>query len=129
MDGGGWYYYKRNCFFSGVILMRLKDNSIDLNGFKAEMQFAIAILLTVERLLDIEFRVTSVADYKHGRNSEHYKGFALDFGSKEFGLEKAEKILKMIKERINTEYTIILENKGGVREHFHFEYDPIYQPN
>lgn len=109
--------------------MRLKDNTIDVNGLKPEMMILVGIILTVERLYNIEFRITAISDYKHSKNSNHYKGYAIDLGVKEFPRETITALYNAIKERINCEYNILHEGVGFNNEHFHVEYNPVYQPN
>ena len=109
--------------------MKLKNDTINVHGLSNELLLGMMIINNVFVRNGVEPRITCLLDYKHSYHSEHYKGDAVDIGSKEFSTELKHKLLSEIQERINCEYRIILENEGGINEHYHFEYNPIYQSN
>lgn len=63
--------------------------------------------------------ITSGTDGKHGVNSLHYKGLALDFRTRHLPPGVAGKIAARCRERLGNDYDIVVEG-----DHIHGEYDP-----
>lgn len=69
--------------------------------------------------------ITSANDSRHGANSWHYKGRALDFRTKYAALNGHEaELLAEIREALGDEFDVVLESVGTENEHIHIEYDP-----
>jgi len=53
------------------------------------------------------------------RNSLHYKGLAIDLRTRDLKSGVAEKLIRLLKEKLGRSYDIVLEP-----DHIHLEYDP-----
>lgn len=72
---------------------------------------------------DVECVITSANDSKHGVNSWHYKGRALDFRTKTY-LGDKQALRDEIKASLGQDFDVVLEAVGEDNEHLHVEYDP-----
>ena len=102
--------------------MRLKAG-VKLTDLAPQMVLAAVI---VERIYDsyrCDCVITSANDSKHGKDSLHYRGRALDFRTKNYTGDK-QALRDEIKEALGADFDVILEDLGGDNEHIHVEYDP-----
>lgn len=73
----------------------------------------------------IECVITSANDSKHGDNSWHYKGRALDFRTHFEELNGQEQSFRdEVKVALGDEFDVVLEGVGTPNEHLHVEWDP-----
>ena len=66
--------------------------------------------------------ITSLNDGRHGNNSWHYKGRAVDLRTK--NITNGQEVYMEIFKQLNDDFDILFEDIGGVNEHIHIEYDP-----
>lgn len=71
-------------------------------------------------------RVTSLGDARHGTYSYHYKGMAVDIGTKEHGAKAAQLVEEahVLLRQAKIPFDILWEDKGKENEHLHIEIDP-----
>ena len=98
--------------------MRLKDNTVQIQGLRVEMLFAILVADQVYLKYGYEFVITSINDGVHSLTSLHYNGCAIDCRIYDNPGEM-EAIAEEIKERLGVDYDVILEHN-----HIHIEYQP-----
>ena len=77
------------------------------------------ILRILEVVLEVfdSATVTSISDGKHGNNSLHYSGLAVDF--RIWNVKNLDKKIKLIKAKLGIDYDVVTE-----KNHLHVEYDP-----
>jgi hypothetical protein len=102
--------------------MKLKPG-VKLTDLVPQMVLAARIIEGVYDNYRCECVITSGNDSKHGANSLHYKGRALDFRTKNYAGDKRA-LRDEIKEALGDDFDVILEDLGGVNEHIHTEYEP-----
>ena len=104
--------------------MRLKP-TVKLTDLAPQLALAALIVDSIYRERGVECVITSANDSKHGANSWHYKGRALDFRCKQAELDGQEQSLRdEIKAALGDEFDVVLEAVGTENEHVHLEYDP-----
>ena len=97
--------------------MKLKEGA-SLEGVSWRMWTAAIKAEPLWRKRGAELVITSGSDGKHGQNSLHYKGLALDFRIWNLGGAESD-VLPELKAALGPEYDVVLEG-----DHFHVEYDP-----
>jgi hypothetical protein len=92
---------------------------------------ALLAIQVVERVclnrlgLGYEPTITSADDRKHGPNSLHPSGNAIDVRTKDMRREELAEIFVDIKKRLESlGFDVVLEAVGKPQEHIHIEYDP-----
>ena len=89
------------------------------------MVMACLVIEEVFASYGVECVVTSANDSKHGDNSWHFKGRALDFRTRYDALNGKEQELRMtVKAALGDEFDVVMEAVGTDNEHLHVEYDP-----
>lgn len=63
--------------------------------------------------------ITSGSDGKHGVNSLHYKGLALDFRTRDLSPLEQQELKQMCLQDLGKDYDVVLEE-----DHLHVEFDP-----
>ena len=108
--------------------MRLK-HGVSLKDLTPQMALAAIVVREVYRELDpkCSCTVTSGNDSKHGANSLHGKGRALDYRTHDFGGDK-QQLLHELREALGPEFDVVLEGEGTPNEHIHAELDVDYYP-
>lgn len=86
-------------------------------------QMVLAALIVASCYDPADCTITSANDSKHSTKSWHYKGFALDFRTKDYVEDKVA-LTQKIAEALGPEFDVILEALGQDNEHLHVEYDP-----
>lgn len=89
-----------------------------------EILLAVIIIQEVYRENNVkDMMVTSICDGEHMAGSFHYKGLAVDIRTKGTGISRRlfEGVRKALPANL---YDVILEDKDGLNEHLHVEYDP-----
>lgn len=99
--------------------------------FKAGVESANPLIIALIHAENIyskygyECVVTSLNDGKHMQGSKHYEDMAVDFRTKNISEPSHKELIKKeITEALGKNYDIIFEDRGGVNEHLHIEYDP-----
>lgn len=104
--------------------MKLK-HSVKINCIQPEVLVGHMIVDSVMSKHGVEAIWTSVNDSKHGKNSLHPEGLAIDYRSKHIDIPSLKrKILKECQEALGPNFDFILEGLGTDNEHYHLEYDP-----
>lgn len=102
--------------------MKLKAG-IKLGGLVPQMALGAFIVAEVYYGHGASCTVTSANDSKHGTDSLHYQGRALDFRTKDFAGDK-QALLAELKEALGENYDVVLEDADGPNQHIHVEYQP-----
>lgn len=106
-------------------MMKLKE-SVRFGSNVFAMAAAMIVVNDIFKELGFECVITSANDGTHGANSFHYKDGAIDIRTKHLpNTAMKEKILTLIKGRLNQNYDVLLEHLGQEQEHFHIEHDPV----
>lgn len=101
----------------------LKDGVI-VKGIQPETVLGYIIVQGIFFRYKLTCTITSALDGKHGANSLHPKGYALDFRSKHLRPLTKKDIETVCKKALGKDYFFFLEAEGTDNEHFHMEYDP-----
>lgn len=98
-------------------MLKLKED-VDCRGLCPEILLAIQIVHShfIVWTVSKDVVITSICDSKHGRNSLHYIGQAVDFRIKGIDLDKPR--LEVLKSALPN-FDIILED-----DHLHIEFQP-----
>ena len=67
--------------------------------------------------------ITSGNDGKHMKKSKHYTNAALDFRTKHLQGNEKDDLRDEVKHRLGSTYDVILEDRGGLNEHLHVEWN------
>lgn len=93
---------------------------VNLSGLRPEMIIAVLAANAVYQKHNYPLVLTSVTDGKHGRNSLHYVGLAIDFRTNFINHDNEKVIIKdKIKECLGDQFDVVLE-----ATHIHVEYQP-----
>lgn len=95
---------------------------VSLKGIVPQMVIAHAIIQHAYGIYPC--MITSGNDSKHGKNSKHPKGEALDFRTKDLPLAWKPILITMVKTRLGKEFDVVFESEGLENEHMHVEWDP-----
>lgn len=98
--------------------MKLKS-SVRLKGLQPQILLAVIIANDVYDRHGRELVITSVNDSRHGDDSIHYKGNAIDIRTRYFSLDEKIAVYKEIKQQLTIDFDVVLE-----KDHIHIEYDP-----
>jgi hypothetical protein len=90
-----------------------------MRGLRVETLFAICVASEVYQRHGFEMDITSGVEGKHSRGSLHYAGAAVDLRIKNIPTEVVLTIVDDIKERLDTDYDVVLEGN-----HIHIEFQP-----
>lgn len=102
--------------------MRLKPG-VKLAGLVPQMAIAATVVRDAYADFKCEPTITSCNDSKHGVDSLHFVGRALDFRTHDFTGDK-QLLLAELKTDLGSNFDVLLEDPGGANEHIHVEYDP-----
>jgi hypothetical protein len=93
---------------------------VDLRGLAPQMAIAYCIALDVYReKVGAHCVITSGSDGKHGPNSLHYSGKALDLRTNSLRPEQVHPVYVSLKTALGTQFDVVLED-----DHIHVEFDP-----
>ena len=92
-------------------------NGVDLRGLSPQMALAYTIACKCYGQYDCV--ITSANDSKHGPNSLHYKGQALDLRTRHLPEPAVQGIIDKLKVSLGEQFDVVLE-----ADHFHLEYQP-----
>ena len=96
-------------------------NSVDLRGLSPQMALAYTIACKCYGQYDCV--ITSANDSKHGPNSLHYKGQALDLRTRHLNGQGLQSVYHKLKESLGEQFDVVLE-----ANHIHVEFDPKDKP-
>ena len=91
-------------------------NGVDLRGLTPQM--AIAYTIACRCYGQYDCVITSASDGKHGLNSLHYKGQALDLRTRHINGQGLQAIYNKLKESLGEQFDVVLE-----ADHIHIEFD------
>ena len=100
--------------------MRLK-RGVKQEGVQAPIWYAIGIAEMIYASLGVQLVVTSLCDGKHGANSLHYNGLAVDIRTRNLSQAQIEIVLRGLSHALDGQigFDVILE-----KDHIHIEYEP-----
>jgi hypothetical protein len=97
---------------------------VDLRGMHPVWGIAFPIIQQVFLKYKYACIITSANDSKHGPNSWHYKGRALDLRMKHVeNLDKA-RLVHEVRDSLGLQFDVVFEAEGQPNEHLHIEFDP-----
>ncbi len=91
-------------------------NGVDLRGLSPQM--AIAYTIATKCYGQYDCVITSANDSKHGPNSLHYKGQALDLRTRHMNEQGLQAVFHKLKEALGEQFDTVLE-----ADHLHIEFD------
>ena len=92
-------------------------HGVDLRGLSPQM--AIAYTIACRCYGQYDCVITSANDSKHGPNSLHYKGQALDLRTRHLNGQGLQAVYLKLKESLGEQFDVVLES-----DHIHVEWDP-----
>jgi hypothetical protein len=92
-------------------------SGVDLRGLSPQM--AIAYTIATKCYGQYDCVITSANDSKHGPNSLHYMGQALDLRTNNLPPQAVQSIVDRLKEALGAQFDVVLES-----DHIHIEFDP-----
>lgn len=99
--------------------MQIKQG-VSLKGLQPQMLVALAVVEDAYRDNGgYEVTITAGCDGHHLPDSLHYKGFALDFRTRNVPEDKLAVLFQQIKDHLGAEYDCVKEI-----DHIHIEYQP-----
>lgn len=108
--------------------LKFKNDSVNPSAMSAQIMFAItSALAAYDEAGASEMIVTSLNDSRHGKESRHYRGDAVDLSVRSLShLSVYKAVYKDIKSNLNYHYDVLLEmhmyGKTPVY-HIHIEYN------
>jgi hypothetical protein len=96
-------------------------SSVDLRGLQPQM--VLAYVIACKCYGQYACVITSCSDSKHGPNSLHYKGLALDLRTQHLPTPAVQGIVDKLKESLGPQFDVVLED-----DHIHVEWDPKDKP-
>jgi len=98
--------------------VKIKDGVV-LTGTKPEIMAVLHPACLIWRNHGQELVITAGTDGVHMEGSLHYKGLALDFRTRYFGLDQSFEVASELRKELGDDYDVILHSS-----HCHVEYDP-----
>ncbi len=98
--------------------MRLKS-SVKVKDLQPQILLAVMVANDVYRQHGKELVITSCNDSRHGENSIHYKGNAVDIRTRYFEHQEKLEVCREIQKRLIADFDVVVESN-----HIHIEYDP-----
>ena len=97
---------------------------VDLRGIHPQIAVAYCIASAIYRdKAGIPCVITSASDGKHGPNSLHYKGLALDLRTSSLKPEQQSSVHLALQAALGSQFDVVLED-----DHIHLEFDPKDTP-
>jgi len=95
-------------------------SGVHLLGLSPQILFAITVIDGCYRRLGVDCVVTSATDSKHGHQSLHYVGHAIDIRTRDLDESQKTVMLNLVTAALGSgEFDVILE-----RDHLHVEWQP-----
>jgi hypothetical protein len=93
---------------------------VDLRGIAPQLAIAYTIASNIyQRHCNVPCIITSASDGKHGVNSLHYKGKALDLRTYNLPTASVNLVVHSLKDALGEQFDVVLES-----DHIHVEFDP-----
>lgn len=92
-------------------------SGVDLRGLSPQM--AIAYTIACKCYGQYDCVITSASDGKHGPNSLHYSGQALDLRTRHIHGQGLQLVVDKLREALGSQFDVVLES-----DHIHLEFDP-----
>ena len=93
---------------------------VSLLGTRPEMCMAAVVVASVYSTYNnAECVITSACEGKHGRNSLHYVGLALDFRIKNIPIGWHDRLRQSVQDALGPDFDVVLE-----KTHLHVEFQP-----
>ena len=92
---------------------------VDLRGIKPQMAVAYTIAAQVYQAHGYHCTITSASDGRHGPNSLHYSGNALDLRTRDIKAEDQPVVHQALRSALGGQFDVVLE-----KDHIHVEFDP-----
>lgn len=97
---------------------------VDLRGIHPQISVAYCIASAIYReKASVPCVITSASDGKHGPNSLHYKGLALDLRTSSMRPEQRSQVHIALQSALGPQFDVVLED-----DHIHLEFDPKDMP-
>ena len=96
-------------------------SGVDLRGLTPQM--AIAYTIACRCYGQYDCVITSASDGKHGPNSLHYNGQALDLRTRHINGQGLQLVVDKLKEALGSQFDVVLES-----DHMHLEWQPKDKP-
>ena len=94
-------------------------HGVDLRGIQPQMAVAYSIAASVYSMkAGARCVITSCSDGRHGPNSLHYKGMALDLRTSNLRPDQVHPVYITLKEALGEQFDVVLED-----DHIHLEFD------
>jgi len=102
------------------------ERGADISSLRNEIIRTFPEILATWEPLGLEFppTITSGQDGRHGQNSLHYEGLAIDLRVNDIPIEKATQFKNGLREALGPNYDVTFEKEGTLEFHIHLEYDP-----
>ena len=97
----------------------MMKHGVDLRGLQSQMVLAYMIAVACYARHGYPCTITSASDSKHGPNSLHYKGKALDLRTRNVPEELRQGLRDEIANALGPQFDVVLES-----DHMHMEFDP-----
>jgi hypothetical protein len=101
---------------------------VDLRGLKPQMAIAYTIASFIYLRHGQECVITSASDSKHGPNSLHYQGLALDIRTYTLPIPQVATVHRELKIALGEQFDVVLEDAGNTNQHVHIEFQPKEPP-
>jgi len=95
--------------------VKVKDTSVNIQDLDDRLKTILPILDIIYEEFKTELVITSGRDGKHGLNSLHYQGLAVDLRT----WNLLATVVARIRAELGSDFEVILE-----KDHIHIEYDP-----
>lgn len=103
--------------------IRVKSAAVNFTGHPMLMRGMYVLCRNIYEIAGVVPVITSMWDQRHGKNSLHYIGCAVDVRSHYLNEAEKEEVLIQTRSDLDDEYDLILHPKGEPSEHFHLEWD------
>jgi hypothetical protein len=95
-------------------------HGVDLRGIQPQMAVAYTIAEAIYwDKAGVHCVITSCSDGRHGPNSLHYKGMALDLRTSNLRPEQLHPVFNALKTALGVQFDTVMES-----DHIHCEFDP-----
>jgi hypothetical protein len=96
---------------------------VNPRGIQAEIVLALVMVDPIFARYGSDTIIISLTDGLHTRATLHDQGLAVDLRSNHIPSPEKIALLGALHEALPPDYEVFLEEMGGLKEHFHIEYD------
>lgn len=104
--------------------MTALKGSVKLTGLSPQIVVALIVASSIAEDMGLDLVVTSANDSKHGANSLHYKGAAIDLRTKNMPDPQRGQFVLKVRGCLTPDFDVVFEGEGTDNEHLHVEFDP-----